>query len=102
MTVKVMRPPAGMRNWTGREHDDISTPNRIKGSLSSSLAVLHEAALLLLSPRTLSLSEKVSHDGLDILLAVHVVAAGQHVGRLPLSFMPRSFIFSSVLRVINS
>ena len=88
MTVKVMRPPAGMRNWTGREHDDISTPNRIKGSLSSSLAVLHEAALLLLSPRTLSLSEKVSHDGVDILHAV--VAAGQHVGRLPLLFMSRS------------
>ena len=88
MTVKVMRPPAGMRNWTGREHDDISTPNRIKGSLSSSLAVLHEAALLLLlvSPRTLSLSEKVSHD-----VDMHVfAAAGQHVGRLPLLFMSRS------------
>lgn len=89
MTVNVMRPPAGMRNWTGREHDDISTPNRIKGSLSSSLAVLHGAALLLLSPRTLSLSEKVSHDVVDVF----AVAVGQHVGRLPLLFISRSFLF---------
>ena len=95
MTVKVMRPPAGMRNWTGREHDDISTPNRIKGSLSSLILVLHGAALLLLLPRTLSLSEKVSLDVVDIF--AEAAGPGQHVGRLPLLlFMPRSFLLSFI------